>query len=215
MSHLLKSYVMGQEAYNKISKNNYSCELVKDYDKNNELLTLYRNEGWVKIIFNKLKIIHENLKKHKYVCITDGDIVYENPNFLSYCLESIKDYDALFQNNTMSVSASPKRLLFCSGFVFLKSNERTLELYDLDNEDNFKILKKEKAEQPYLRTKIKEIDNFKLNFLPLQLYPNGKYYMHRVGKLNKKLKTNLIHFNYIKSDRKKKIMKKMNKWYLD
>ena len=63
-------------------------------------------------------------------------------------------------------------------------------------------------EQNFLKGQIKKL-NIKLGFLPLELYPNGKYYYKYRNK-----EPHLIHFNWIETKRKKERMQILKKWYL-
>ena len=66
--------------------------------------------------------------KKDYVLFTDGDIVYENNNFVNYLLENIGDNDILIQNDThlWDDTAGKDSSYLCSGFMFIKSNAKTL-----------------------------------------------------------------------------------------
>jgi hypothetical protein len=47
--------------------------------------------------------------------------------------------------------------------------------------------------------------------LPIELFPNGKYYYNNSANIN----PYLIHFNWIVGDEKKEKMRTYDKWYLD
>ena len=151
-------------------------------------------------MYHKINIVYKLLQKHDYVCITDGDIVFENPDFLNYCIDKIGKRDVLFQNNKMKDDEA----VICGGFAVIKSNEKTKQMYDVRNIKPEDI----SIEQNFLKGKIKKLE-INVGFLPLNLYPNGKYYYRYRNK-----EPHLIHFNWIETSKKQRRMELLGKWYL-
>jgi len=198
---LLHSYVIGKEGYELIKQKNYSCTLIDDEINSN--FQSYRNGNWSDIIFYKFKIIYENLQIYDYICITDGDIVFENNKFLLYLKDNIKQYDMLIQNDSLSDNDSSN---LCSGFMYIKSNKNTKSLF---NPTNVIKYKKEKnwGDQIYIN-EVKTLIKYKL--LPLELFPNGQYYYKKPN-----LSPYMIHFNWTRGHEKKEKMILYNKWYIE
>jgi hypothetical protein len=196
---ILHAYVIGKEGYETLKKQGYKCTLIND-DKNSNF-QVFRTGNWADIVFKKFGIIYENLKKHKYVCITDGDIVFENKKFLQYLKDNIVSHDMLIQNDTDSDNNHSD---LCSGFMYIASNEKTLSLF---NPENVKLLKQENnwGDQLYINA-IKKKLNYKV--LPLDLFPNGKYYYSN----NARLSPYMIHFNWIVGHEKEQKMRFYKKW---
>ena len=201
-------YCIGKEGFDKLSSAGYECSLINEGEKHSNFQT-FRNGNWSNITFNKFKIIYENLLVDDYVCITDGDIVYENNIFMDYLLENIGDHDILIQNERMTneESLNEESLYVCSGFMFIKSNEKTLKLF------NPEMMKKNNNtlgwdDQVYVNQIIKEL---KYKVLPLELFPNGQYYY----KYHANITPYIIHFNWCIGHNKKNNMKKYNKWLLN
>ena len=136
---------------------------------------------------------------NKYVCITDGDIVYENNCIFDFLLQYIDNNDLLIQSEGIYNND------LCSGFMFIKSNEKTLELFNPINVEKYKNIKGW-DDQVY----VNEI-KYKLKFkkLPLSLFPTGKYYYE----YNNVINPYLIHFNWIIGNKKKVKMIEHNKWF--
>jgi hypothetical protein len=196
----LDCYCIGEECCSILKSNSYNSFLIKDDNSN---FQTFRNGNWWDIVSNKFKIIHENLNKYDFVCITDGDIVFENNKFLDYLIENIEDNDMLIQNDTMNDN---DHWNLCSGFMFLKSNEKTRYLF------NPKIVIEKYKEKICDQLYINNIKNkLKYKLLPLELFPNGRYYYEN----HSKIQPYLIHFNWLIGHEKKKKMKEFNKWYLD
>jgi len=180
----IKCYAIGQEAYETLSLKGIETKLIKD--EINTEFEFYKQGNWAKITYYKLEIIHNNLKQHDIVCYTDGDIVFEDANFIQYCIDNIGQYDLLIQNDTMSDNCDH---ILCAGFIFIKSNPNTLKLFDPQFVKNNSTVDEKWDDQIYINS-VKNDLNFKL--LPLSLFPNGKYYRKNYTTL----KPLLIHFNW-------------------
>lgn len=199
--YLPTCYCIGKEGTKRLTDAGYDCVLIDEEENSN--FQKFREGNWSNITYNKFVIIYENLLHNDYVCITDGDIVYENNVFMDYLFEQIGDNDILIQNENMSDNSS---LYVCSGFMFIKSNEKTLKLFNPKEMVN----NKNTAgwdDQCYVNQIIREL---KYKVLPLELFPNGQYYY----KNHSKMQPYYIHFNYIVGHEKKAKMQTFNKWYL-
>lgn len=192
-------YCIGNKSYKTLKDMGYNSYLLDD---NNTNFVEFRNKNWSNIVVNKFLIIHNNLKKYKYVLFTDGDIVYENGQVLYYLLEKIGKYDMIIQNDERG--SIDKHL--CSGFMMIQSNKKTIELFDPKHTKKYKN-KIGWGDQMY----INEIKN-KLNYLLLNinLFPNGWFYYRYYSKID----PYIIHFNFITGKKKIDMMKKHGKWYL-
>jgi len=194
----LTCYCIGTDGYNKLKENNFQTILIED-DVNSNFQT-FRNGNWSNITYYKFKIIYENLLLHEYVCITDGDIVYENNFFMDFLLDNIDDNDLLAQSEGIEIDD------FCTGFMFIKSNPKTLSLFNPENVEKYKNVVGW-DDQIY----INEIRNMlKYKKLPLYLFPTGKYYYTYFNYL----KPYLIHFNWLYGHDKMEKMIKHNKWFI-
>ena len=199
MKKQLKTYCIGEQGYD-ILKKDYMCELIID-EKNITNFQVFRTLYWSNITYYKFEIIYNNLLNNEYVCITDGDIVYENNQLFHYLLTNIEDNDLLIQSEGIY------NIDLCTGFMFIKSNENTISIF---NPENVKMYRNNVGwdDQIYVNT-IK----YKLKYkkLPIQLFPTGKYYYHYNNNIQQPY---LIHFNWITGNQKKKRMIEYNKWYL-
>jgi hypothetical protein len=150
-------------------------------------------------MFKKIDIIHRNLLHYKYVCITDGDITFEDRSFYDYLKEQIGTNDMLVQSEGDHIKA------FCAGFMFIKSTEQTRSIF---NPENIKLCEEEHLinDQFYLNHICK---NLKFKKLPLHLFPTGEYYYNTVVQ-----SPYLIHFNWVIGHEKESRMKHYGKWYI-
>ena len=197
---LLHCYVIGKEGYSILKASGYTCTLLDD-EKNSNFQE-FRTGNWTDIVFKKFEIIYENLQKYKYVCITDGDIVFEDKNFLQYLKHNIGSHDMLIQNDTDTHNDVNN---LCSGFMYIASNEKTLELFKPENVNRFKQ-QDNWGDQLYINA-IKEELNYTL--LPLSLFPNGSYYYTNHASLS----PYMIHFNWVIGHEKEKKMRLHGKWF--
>jgi len=200
----LNCYCIGKKGYEYLNNKKYNCFLIDEEENSN--FQVFRKGNWSNIVFNKFVIIYENLLKYKYVCITDGDIVFENTNFLQYLLENIGSNELLIQTEYIN----SEKYVLCSGFMFIKSNSNTLRFF------NPKYIEKNKntsgwGDQIYVND---NKDKLKYKMLPIELFPNGKYYYNNNNN-NNNIKPYLIHFNWIIGHEKKVKMCSYGKWYLN
>jgi hypothetical protein len=203
----LTCYCIGDKCYNRIKDIGCNVENISDENKN---MVEYGSKNWGNVLKYKSYIIQLNLNQNDYVCITDGDIVYEKNGFIEDCLEKIQNekLDMICQSGD-KIKEHNKNYnnSICCGFMFIKSNNITKKLFDYKNliiSDNWK-------EQPYIINRIKKL-NIKVKTLDPILYPNGSIYY----RFNKEIKSPyLIHFNWVIGDKKKEMMKKYNKWYIN
>lgn len=195
-----KVYTIGEQSFQKFKEQGVDCEKIGSPCTN---FQVYRQGNWHNIVSNKFKIIYDNLLKYKYVLITDGDIIYLNQDFISYCLESIGNNDLLIQNNTLSDKDKGN---LCTGFMLIKSSDLTKRLFNFETVK--KHVKKNWGDQSYIN-RIKR--NLKYKLLPLNLFPNGRYFRRNSETIN----PYMIHFNWVKGHKKKLDMEKYEKWYLE
>lgn len=198
----LHCYVLGNEGHNILQSRGYKSILLKSHNDADTKFNQFREGNWHNVTKRKFEIIYNELMKNEFVCFTDGDIVFLDKNFLNYCFNYIQDKDMVIQNDTLS---NTDHTNLCSGFMLIKSNKKTLELFNPTNVE--KDVKSGWDDQIYIN-KIKSKLNYKL--LPLELFPNGNYYY----KNHQKLKPMLVHFNWVKGHIKKENMLKYKKWYL-
>ena len=189
----LHVYCIGEEGYSILNDKHVSCGLIHDNEATNSQEFITKN--WY-----KFQIIYNHLLQNEYVCITDGDIVYEK-NIFDYLLSNIGDNDLLIQSEGIHVD------MLCSGFMFIKSNETTRDIFNPDKVQPYRNVVGW-DDQVYINT-IKHKLKFKK--LPLKLFPTGKYYYEYTHNI---ISPYLIHFNGTVGHEKIEIMKKYNKWYI-
>ena len=204
----IECYCVDENCYNKLSKcyNTTLVHRVPNQSYHCKELQKFRKGDWSKVVINKLNVIYYNLLKHDYVLFADGDIVYEKNGFIQYCHDMLQhdNLDLLIQSDG---TITDENILLCSGFMFIKSNQLTKSLFNplAVDMDNFA------CDQIYINKQIKAM-GLKYGVLPLDLFPNGKYYYQH----SKSIKHNfIIHFNWCNVERKIPKMKRFNKFYYD
>jgi hypothetical protein len=201
MDKQLKVYCIGNEGYSILQQNNILCELIDTKNAELDKFILFKSINWSNITYYKFEILYNNLLTNKYVCITDGDIVFENNQMFDYLLNNIEDNDLLIQSEGINTKE------LCSGFMFIKSNKKTISLFnpknyiEYSNHTNWN-------DQLYVNNNKHRI---KFKTLPLHLFPTGNFYYN----FNKNINTNyLIHFNWVVGNEKQQKMLQYNKWYI-
>jgi len=194
-------HCIGNVGYKILQDNKVDNTYLIDDEKNSNFQE-FRKGNWSNITAYKFDVIHKHLKTNKYVCFSDGDIVYENKDFLKYCLDNIGDNEALFQDN---YPKDQNKVDICTGFMFIKSTERTIKYFDPQN-----VLNNKNTvgwdDQVYVNNNNSVI---KFSLLPKDLFPVGRKYFqdHSV------ITPMMIHFNWVVGNNKRDIMKVYNKWY--
>lgn len=207
----LYCYSIGNKAHKILLSKGYKSELIEVEENNNQFYT-FRKGNWHHVTKKKFDIIYKNLLVNKYVCITDGDIVFLNNNFMNYCLNNIHNNDIMIQNDTLSDFNNSN---LCSGFMFIKSNKLTLDIFKPENVK--KYIAEGWGDQSYIN---KFKNKLKFKKLPLNLFPNGKYYYNTTDNNNilyyfNLVKPYMVHFNWVNGHEKQRKMRKHNMWYIN
>jgi hypothetical protein len=153
---------------------------------------------WSQTTFQKVEAVWMQMQESEDAFVfLDGDIVLlRDPRPLL----NVTDCDLVIQNDSQ-VDTEDK--YWCSGFFAMNVNAVTKECMNPDNINRDRFAN----DQLYLRS-----CRFKLSHkvLPLNLFPNGKYYREQ-----KPTAPVLIHFNYDVGDQKIKRMKMFGYWFID
>ena len=197
----LHCYCIGEEGYNKLKEKGYTCSLLSD--EINDNFQEYRSGNWSNIVSHKFDIIYENLKRYDYVCITDGDIVFENKEFMDFLLNNIGENDILSQSEMMDEGDKSH---MCSGFILIQSTPTTLQLFNPVNVERFRDVVGW-GDQLYLNDISSQV---KYDVLPLSKFPNGRYYYANC----QTIKPYMIHFNWVVGHEKRQKMIEHEKWYM-
>jgi hypothetical protein len=199
----LQSYCVGSEGCAKMKQNGYLCEEI-DTNNRDQLsdMQTYKNTNWAGITFCKMPIIYKTLLAHDYVLFTDGDIVYENPNFYDYLIEQIGNNDLLIQDEWTHTYAIDS---LCTGLMFIQSSSHIQRFFNPSNIDASSPSWDDQIYINHIR------HNFKFKRLPLDLFPTGHYYY----KNHLSLDPYVVHFNWLRGTEKEQKMRELNKWYID
>ena len=206
----LHCYTIGDNFHNELINKNYMSTLLVTDEISDSSYHPYMGTNWHSITKRKFEIIYKELHLNKYVCFTDGDIVFLKNNFMEYCLNNIKDNDLLIQNDSRKDSNLNN---LCTGFMFIKSNDLTKNFFNPENV--YKHIKPGIDDQRYVNSQIN--GKLKYNVLPLDLFPNGGHFTRTYHSTRSdSFDPLMIHFNCIKGGHRKiGAMKGYNKWYID
>lgn len=171
----------------------------------------WNTKGYDKICYLKLELIYKLLSLDKSVLLVDGDIVFKK-NPLDDILMWNKDtlYDVWIQNDSQE-NRNTKNM--CTGYVFIKTSDRLIELYDCVSEKGQQKYMKcafDNNDQSYFNNFVKPACMF--NALPLDKYPNGKMFYENTNFLTES--AILVHFNWVQGHIKMAKMKEYKMWLL-
>ena len=192
----LTIYCIDQNAYDNLKNLDYNIipKLLNDETNTHSDFIEFYKEGWNTMMLSKLKCIHKELIDYDYVFYTDSDIVFENNYCIQYLVDNLYNCDMLVQNNGNKD--------FCAGFMFLKSNDTILELFDTKDIDMDKF----KCDQSYL---ISKKDCISYRVLSQEYFPAGKFYYGNYVNIYPWI----IHFNWSIGTKKIDKMHFHEKWY--
>lgn len=194
-------YCVGKEGYELLKSRGYETTLIDDEQHSN--FKKFKRGNWSAITLKKIEIIHENLLKHDFVCITDGDIVYENKDFMKDLVEKIGDNEMLIQSEGLENDEGSE---VCTGFILIRATDNMKDVFNPVHVENY-IGDINWDDQTYINGKL---DRIKYKRLELELYPNGRFYKKNKEMIN----PYMIHFNWIVGHDKRDKMKDNGKWYI-
>ena len=171
----------------------------------------WNTKGYDRICYLKLELIYRLLSLNKNVLLIDGDIVFrKNPltDIVDWCKDTI--YDVWIQNDAQD-NRNTRNM--CTGYMFIKTSDRLIELYDCVSEKGQQKYMKcafDNNDQSYFNNFVKPVCMFCP--LPLEQYPNGKMYYENTESL--KEKATIVHFNWVQGHMKLAKMKEHKMWLL-
>ncbi len=203
-------------AYNYINNLGVNTQLKKTNLKKE---AVFGTKDFFEIMYSKLEIIEETLKKYKCTILySDTDIVFLKDISSDINKFNQSKFDIIFQNDTPQFDKNDKHMM-CAGFFAIKYNEKALNCIKYakkimkDNWENRKWDNGGGADQKAMNIAIKN-NNCNVNTFDLMDYANGSRYF----KFNHKFKNytpKMIHNNYIKgTDKKIQRFKKHNLWFI-
>lgn len=199
----------GSTVLRKLGYNVYCIDSVEQKDLSK--FSPWNTKGYDKICYLKLELLHSILSLNKNVLLIDGDIVFKK-DLMDDMRVWWKDmlYDVWIQNDAQENNNTNN---MCTGYLFIKSSERLIELYDCVSE---------KGKQKYLQCAFDNNDQTYFNnfvkpgctfsALPLEQYPNGKMFYDNVNQL--KETAIIVHFNWVQGHLKMAKMKEYKLWLL-
>lgn len=163
-----------------------------------------KNSQFGNLMYKKFECIFKSLNEYEFVLYTDSDITIKK-DINRYLLNKIVRKDILLQNDKNP--KKPNQINACAGFMFIRSNKKTLKFFNPDNLPIEKIINYRTHDQTYIN---KNLAKFNYALLPMAHFPNGPYFYQNYEKLDPAM----VHFNYILGKEKIDYMKKYGEWYL-
>jgi len=194
--------------------NRFGYEAYSMDDKTLSKFCPWNSKGYDKICYLKLELIYYILSLKKNILLVDGDIVFlKNPINEMEEWYNDKIYDVWIQNDSQQ-NMNTKNM--CTGYLFIKSNDRLIKLYDCVSE---------KGQQKYIQCAFDNNDQTYFNKfvkpyclmcpLSLEKYPNGKMFYECYDRYETiPSSIILVHFNWVQGHMKMAKMKEYKLWLL-
>ena len=199
----IKVYALDESSFNYFSKIHNNVELFEKEDFANNYFS-QADENFGNLMLVKFELIYRELLKKDNVVYVDGDIVFKK-DFVNDLSKFSPNVDIVFQNDLRP--SKPNREWVCAGFMYIKSNETTQEFFKPTKKLVKKFTKYKTHDQSYINKNRKK---FSYSILPLDQYPNGAHYYQYYESLT----PSLIHFNYVRGDKKLELMREHGEWYI-
>jgi hypothetical protein len=199
----IKVYALDESSFNYFSKIHDNVELFEKVDFANNYFS-QADENFGNLMLVKFELIYRELLKNDNVVYVDGDIVFKK-DFVNDLSKFSPNVDIVFQNDLRP--SKPNREWVCAGFMYIKSNETTQEFFKPTKKLVKKFTKYKTHDQSYINKNRKK---FSYSILPLDQYPNGAHYYQYYESLT----PSLIHFNYVRGDKKLELMREHGEWYI-
>lgn len=180
-------------------------------EQNMERFCPWNTEGYDKICYMKLEWIYRILSSGKNVLLVDGDIVFQKDP-----IEEIRQWernegqDVWIQNDHPSDEDTRN---LCTGFMFIRSTPRMIQLYDCvssDGQEKYKVCAFLNNDQSYFNQFVKPYCH--VYVLPLQVYPNGQVFYSATEQIRPT--AIMVHFNWVCGHAKMAKMKEHKMWLL-
>ena len=199
----IKVYALDVESYNHFKKSHNN--VVEMSTKNDMSPYMKQTDSkFGELMLKKFECIYNSLLTNNHVLYIDSDITIKK-NILKYLLNNIGYSDIVFQNDKNP--KKPNKINMCAGFMFIKSNKKTLKFFNPANVPLEKIMKYRTHDQTYIN---RNLAKFNYKTLPSDLFPNGAHFYENY----EKIEPAIIHFNFIVGEKKVEYMKKYKEWYL-
>ena len=175
----------------------------------------WKEKGWPRLMWLKCEVMRRALAQHEFVVFTDGDIVYERPGAVAYCIERLLHHaehsglELLMQNDGLD-DTNTHGWGLCAGFMAARSTPATLAAFTVDES----ILSPGWDDQRHLNA---VRDRLNVEPLPLALFPNGQYWARHKESLGKEPRSHspfLIHYNWVTGGEKRAWMESDGRWYV-
>ena len=198
----------GSNILRKLGYNVYCIDSVEQKDLSK--FSPWNTKGYDKICYLKLELLHSILSLNKNILLIDGDVVFQKDP-MEDMREWWKDtrYDVWIQNDSTEDINTEN---MCTGYLFIKSSDRLIELYDCVSEAGKKKYLEcafDNNDQSYFNKFVKPF--CKVQALTLRKYPNGNVFYKETAL---KDSATLIHFNWVHGHIKMAKIKEHKLWLL-
>ena len=207
-------FCLNSWAKERLAKMGIASLLLNDGEYSAEFMDQHTKRAFAVICAAKLRIVHLLLSKGYDVVFTDGDVVFlRDPLPVVQAQIEAHKVDAIFMCDSETVEMEPR---INSGFYWMRSTPKTVELYDPQRVASIYNLQKDVGtriigDQNYIKSNIVR-DRIPYAILPLPLFANGAYWMSNADDVE--AQAYLVHFTHIKGHDKRARMQARGLWWL-
>ena len=198
-----------QKAYSILKRLGYHTVYIEQTPSSLHSFCPWNTKGYDRICYYKLELLYRILSLHKNILLIDGDIVFQRDPLHDINEWNMASEDVWIQNDGTEEDDTTN---MCTGYMFVRSNEKMIGLYDCISESGKTKYMKcalDNNDQTYFNTFVKPWCTMKA--LPLSLYPNGQVF-YKTDSLQEF--ATLVHFNWTKGHMKMARMKEYRRWLL-
>ena len=197
------------KSYNILKNMGYNTVCIHKDTDNLGKFHPWNTKGYDKICYYKLELIYNILSLKRNILLIDGDIVFQKNPIPHIDEWNVTNNDTWVQNDGINDDDTRN---MCTGYMFIRSNEKMIALYDCVSESGKEKYKKcafDNNDQTYFNAFVKP--GCTMLSLPLMLYPNGNIFYAMPTLKDCAV---LIHFNWVKGHEKMAKMKEHKMWLL-
>lgn len=200
----LRVFCIDDESDQELTSLSVKTERFENQFLQNNNLVSWDSENFGSMMLYKFEMIYRYLTKYDSVLYLDSDIVIKK-NIEDYLDKALRNKDIIFQNDTNP--RYPEKYTVCAGFMYIKSNKKTLKFFNPENLNMKKIKKYKFHDQTHIN---KNKSKFKIGVLPLNEFSSGVHFYNNFGTYSPAM----IHFNYVVGEKKIETIKKYGEWYV-
>jgi hypothetical protein len=178
----------------------------------------YRQLDYQMLMVKRTQFIDRVINMDYKILLADNDAVWLNDpiEFIHSHYPGLNEnkIDMIVQDDSINYKTHH---IICGGFIYLVPTLRMKKLWSRVAKEhaNFVLINKEQVPEQKLLNDYKAQYRVKIEYLPMELYPSGKYFFEKFN-ADERTKAHVVHNNWIVgTDKKLARFKEFSLWLLD